>query len=68
MLFLNTFIFLIRELSDPFLKIVPSTFLGLEHGSCVAVYAVSLSVTLCSVKNILICSEDEQRSYRFGTT
>ncbi len=46
---------------------VLTTFLGLEHGSCVAVYAGSESSRISS-KYLNLCSEDEQRSYGFGTT
>ncbi len=43
---------------------VLTTFLGLELGSCVAVYERSESSRI----NPNVCSEDEQRFYGFGTT
>ncbi len=43
------------------------TFLGLECGSTLAVYARVRELS-DSIKNILIFSEDEGRAYRFGTT
>ncbi len=47
---------------------VLATFLALENVSCVAVYAGSESSRIF-IKNILILSsEDERRSYGFGTT
>ncbi len=47
-----------------FISVVQPTFLGLEHGSCVAVYGRSES----SRTSLNLCSEDELRSYGFGTT
>ncbi len=43
---------------DCFIDVL-TTFLGLEYGSCIAVYAGSESSNLCS--------EDELKSYGFGT-
>ncbi len=44
---------------------VLSTFLGLERVSCIAVYGV---VRKLSQKYLNLCSKDERRAYRFGTT
>ncbi len=46
---------------------VLTTFLGLKCGSCVAVYAGSERVGFYE-KYLNLCSEDERRSYGFGTT
>ncbi len=46
---------------------VLNIFLGLEHVSCVVVYGGS-ECSRISSKNLNLCSEDERRSYRFGTT
>ncbi len=46
---------------------VLTTFLGVEHGSCIAAYAGSENSDF--IKNFLhLCSEDERTSYWFGTT
>ncbi len=45
-----------------------ATFLDLDHGSKLAVYGRVRDLS-DFIKNILIfCSEDERRSYGFGTT
>ncbi len=46
---------------------VLTTFLGLESGSYIAIYAGSVSSRI-SPKYLNLSSEDEQRSYGFGTT
>ncbi len=46
---------------------VLTNFLGLECGSCVAVYGGSESSQISS-KYLNLCSADERRSYGFGTT
>ncbi len=46
---------------------VLTTFLGLECVSCIAVYGGSES-SRNSQKYLHLCSEDERRSYGFGTT
>ncbi len=47
---------------------VLTMFLGLEHVSYVAVYAGSQKALRFHKKYFNLCSEDERRSYRFGTT
>ncbi len=42
---------------------VLATFLGLEIGSCIAVYAGSESSRISSWISLYLCSEDEWRSY-----
>ncbi len=46
---------------------VLTIFLGLERGSCIAVYAESYKALGFHQKYLDLCSKDERRSYRFGT-
>ncbi len=45
-----------------------TNFLGLECSSYIAVYAESESSWISFKKDLNFCSEDERRSYGFGTT
>ncbi len=45
---------------------VLTSFLGLKRGSCIAVGSEVSRIS--SEKNLNLCSEDEQKSYGFGTT
>ncbi len=47
---------------------VLTTFLGLEGGSCVAVYGRVRKLLSLNQKYLNLCSEDERMSYGFGTT
>ncbi len=46
---------------------VLTTFLGLECGSCIAVYAGQKAIGFHQ-KYLNLCSKDERKSYGFGTT
>ncbi len=52
-----------------YFNVILTTFLSLEHVCCIAVYAGSEKL-VDFIKNIFVylCSEDEWRFYRFGTT
>ncbi len=76
----KAFLFSLHTYSHSFIKLrlnylchmdyfndVFTTFLGPECFSCIAVYARSESLRFHQ-KYLNLCSEDERRSYGFGTT
>ncbi len=47
---------------------VLATFLWVDRGNIIAVYGGGSESSQISLKYLNLCSEDERRFYRFGTT